>query len=464
MQVEKDPQPIYKGKQRLDIALFIDLIKKNNRVMLLIVILCTAAGCSISFLIPGAFEGKTDLFVNYSSNEGSDGLLSPTEIDSNLRLIETYKYILTSDRIVNKVNEQLPVSQPKSELLNKVRVESNMDSQIISIIATAESREEAIMLSNTFASTFQEEMKRLMKFENVHILNKAKAGTDTKSVKPSEIIFLLLSITVGLLFSIIYLIIREVYFTKLDTSEKLEDTLQLVNLGTVPTIHGNEAIGFRSERHSKLIPYLPSSSLILEAFRIIRANIHFITDSRTCKTILLTSSQSGDGKSLISGNLAIAMSMDNRRTIYVDADLRKGNGRNLFHMEKRTGITNYVDGNAPLSKIIQKTEFGNLYYLGAGPLSTNSSELLSTKEMAELLEELKKIFEVIIIDSPPLLVSDAIVLAGLADSCILVADAKATKKKQAVQSMEKLRKVNIHVLGAILNKGKLPEGGEGYYY
>ena len=431
----------------LELHDFFHLFKKKKKVILLVTFYITLIGGFASFAIPPKFEAKTDVLVNFTTAN----VVSSAEIEANLRLIETYKYLMKSNRIINKVNAELEETYKKTELNGKVKIESNLNSQILTILAEERTPEKATALANTLATTFQEEIKILMNLENVHILSQAKVGEDTQSIKPITALYFIISAVIGFLVSYTFVLIQEMFFTIVDSSEKAEKALGLPVIGLIPPGEG------------KLIHELASFDVFTEMFRSIRANLMYVLSKKNAKTLLVTSAESGDGKSFISANLSIVFAMDQKKTVYIDADLRRGTGRNLFHLPKRIGITSYLSGQCVLQDIIQSTEVSNLSFISAGPVPPNPTELLSSPEFVQILSELKKQFDVIIVDTPPLLVADTLHISANVDGCLYVVNAESSKVEQAIYSIELLKQVQAPLVGTIINKSKGSARSYSYY-
>lgn len=432
----------------MEIRDFISLLKKKKRIIILVTLVMTIIGGFASFAIPPKFEAKTDVLVNFTSAN----VVSSGEIDANLRLIETYKYLLKSNRILNKVNDSLEETYKKEELDQKVKIESKLNSQILTILAEERTPEKATELSNTLAITFQEEIKTLMNLDNVHILSQAKVGEDTKSIKPITALFFIISAFVGFVVSYLFVLIQEMFFTVIDSHEKAEKALSLPVIGIIPSGEG------------KLLSELASHDVFTEMFRSICANLLYVLSKQYAKTLLVTSAESGDGKSFVSANLSIVLAMNHKKTVYVDADLRRANGRKLFQLPKRIGVTSYVAGESTIEDILQPTEIPNLFFISAGPVPPNPTELLSSAKFAQLLRELKKQFDLIIVDTPPLLVADTLHISANVDGCIYVINAESSKMEQAIYSVEQLKQVQAPLIGSILNKTRSSIRNNSYYY
>jgi polysaccharide biosynthesis transport protein len=444
----------------------LNILEKNTRFILITVILFTLSGVILSYFLPPVFQAKSDLLVNYSNTRPDIQEISASEIDTNLRLIETYKYILKSPRVLEKVADEIDSSQKIEELAKKISVETNAQSQIISIIAQENSYSKAAKLANSTALTFQKEIQNLMKIDNVQILTEADEKGKSSPVKPNHVIYAVLAFLLGIVSSLIILLLKETVFAKADSAERVEKAFRLKALGLIPEIivsTKGKARGLTTNhRYLKTLPHLDKHSPILESYRVLRTNTLYEMNQKQLQTILFTSTNPEEGKSLTAGNLAICMAMDNKKTVYVDADLRKGVGSFLFNKPARKGLTTCLEGHAKLDEIIHPTEIPNLSFISKGPSLYNPAELLSSSKMDKIIEVLKKKFDFIIIDCPPLIVTDALVLSTKVDGCLFVVHAKKTKQDQALKSIQQLRKVEANIHGLIINCGKIPH--RGYYY
>jgi capsular exopolysaccharide synthesis family protein len=168
-----------------------------------------------------------------------------------------------------------------------------------------------------------------------------------------------------------------------------------------------------------------------ESLRSIRSNLSYISESNgRSKVIVLTSSISGEGKSFCAYNLGHILSISNKKTLLINADMRKpGNYGNELGSESGPGLSNYLSGMSTLNSVIQKSQFEDLYVINSGDLPPNPSELLLSARMKHMLDELKYEFDYIVLDTPPIgLISDALELMKQADINIVVTRQGYTKK------------------------------------
>ncbi|MCV2522631.1 MULTISPECIES: CpsD/CapB family tyrosine-protein kinase [Bacillus] len=218
-------------------------------------------------------------------------------------------------------------------------------------------------------------------------------------------------------------------------------------------------MGFRkkkSRRGLAQISVLHHKSLVAEQYRTIRTNIEFSSVQTHLRSILVTSSVPGEGKSFSAANLAAVFAQQEKKVLLVDADLRKPTIHETYQLENVQGLTNVLVGNASLGETVQKTLIDNLYVLTSGPTPPNPAELLSSKAMGELIQEMYSRYSLVIFDSPPLLaVTDGQILANQTDGSVLVVLSGKTKMDTVQKAKDALQQSKAKLLGALLNKKKI---------
>jgi len=202
-----------------------------------------------------------------------------------------------------------------------------------------------------------------------------------------------------------------------------------------------------------------------EAYRTLRTNLYFSSLDRALETLVVTSAASGDGKSTTLANLAVIMSQGEKRTILVDADLRKPSLHKLFGVSNNQGLTTMaVEDSALAEPPLVETGLDNLWLLPSGPLPPNPAEILGSRRMEEIIAALKARADVILFDAPPAIaVTDAAVLGTKVDGVLLVIRAGKTRREHAQRAKELLERVQVRVVGAVLNNAP-PDQSMGDYY
>jgi protein-tyrosine kinase len=213
-----------------------------------------------------------------------------------------------------------------------------------------------------------------------------------------------------------------------------------------------------------LITHSNSRSPISEQYKTIRTNVQFSSD-QGIRSIVVTSSGPGEGKSTTVANLAVTFAQQGKKTLLIDGDMRKPTVHYTFRIENQSGLTNVLTKRVELSKCIQKTEIDHLSVLTTGPIPPNPAELLGSQGMKDVLHSALESFDMILIDTPPVLaVTDAQILANQCDGTILVVKSGETPVDAAIKAKELLVSANGKLLGSVLNQKKIQDSNYYYYY
>ena len=243
----------------------------------------------------------------------------------------------------------------------------------------------------------------------------------------------------------------------LKNPDDVKEALGVATLGAVPS-------GTIPADSSELIMLQPGQSQAIEAFRVLRTNLQFASVGRPLHSLVITSPAPSEGKSWTAANLAVVLAQAGQRVTLIDADLHRPRQHRVFKLPNNVGLTTALlaaatDQNLPL----QDGPLPGLRVLTSGPLPPNAAELLGSTRMVALMSALGEISDIVIIDSPPVTaLADTAILASQSDGVLLILDATKTRRELAERAMEGLRRVQAHVVGAVLNR--MPARGGGYYY
>ncbi|GAB2318575.1 CpsD/CapB family tyrosine-protein kinase [Alkalibacterium sp. s-m-22] len=206
------------------------------------------------------------------------------------------------------------------------------------------------------------------------------------------------------------------------------------------------------------------SSVVSEQFRTIRTNIQFSMVDETLRTVVVTSAGTAAGKTTVSANLAATFASKEKKVLLVDADLRKPTVHKIFKVRNNDGLTTLLtDRNAHLDEMIYRTHTEGLYVLTSGAIPPNPAELLGSKRMEEIKQEMLDYFDLVIFGMPPLLaVTDAQVMASKTDGVLFVIPKGQANKDEVFKAKDLLEKVQANVLGAVLNR--VDKSDDSYYY
>ena len=215
----------------------------------------------------------------------------------------------------------------------------------------------------------------------------------------------------------------------------------------------------------KLIAKLNPKSPVSEQYRTIRTNIQFSAVDEEIRTLMITSSGPGEGKSTTTSNLAIVFAQQGKRVLLVDADMRKPTVHYTFGMTNAIGLTNVLTRQMDMKEAVKTTDLPSLDVLTSGPIPPNPSELLNSRGMKKLFEDAKEDYDTIIFDTPPVLaVTDAQILANQCDGTILVVASGKTEIESAQKTKDLLGAAKAKLLGVVLNHKKMENNDYYYYY
>lgn len=214
----------------------------------------------------------------------------------------------------------------------------------------------------------------------------------------------------------------------------------------------------------ELITLLKPKSPISEQYRTIRTNLEFTAVDDDLQTMVITSASSGEGKSTTSSNLAVVYAQQGKKVLLVDCDMRRPTAHFTFRLSNGIGLSTVLAKKTTVEKATHSTQVENLDLIAAGPIPPNPSELLSSKMMDRVLEELRANYDVIILDAPPMMqVADTRLLARKVDGVVLVVGCDKSDRQMVVKAKEQLTLAEAHILGVVLNKRE-PQGSDDYYY
>lgn len=214
-----------------------------------------------------------------------------------------------------------------------------------------------------------------------------------------------------------------------------------------------------------LITKLNPKSPISEQYRTIRTNIQFASVDDEIESLIVTSSGPGEGKSMTTANLAVVYAQQGKNVLLIDADLRKPTVHYTFRLDNLRGLSNVLVGEHQLHEVINESDVPNLDVISCGPIPPNPAELLASRKMAQLLEEAKMTYDIVIFDTPPVLaVTDAQILANLVDGSLLVVRSNHTEIESATKAKEALEPAKAKLLGTVLNGREKASSNYYYYY
>ncbi|MBD3183602.1 polysaccharide biosynthesis tyrosine autokinase [Candidatus Poribacteria bacterium] len=337
----------------------------------------------------------------------------------------------------------------------------------------------------------------MTKYEDMLLLEQMKgngleiideAFLPSSPVNPGKTRVLAAGVIIGLSMGILSAILLELLDDSIKRKEDVEQYMELPVIGTIPRIDGfntdkskNNIIKNNSEKFDKnvkeiirhIVLYSPkefSESPWMESYRNLSANIRYHNVDKPIKSLLITSAMPQEGKTTTSSNLAVVMAQTGVKILLIDSDMRRPKQNIIFQQNRKPGLSDLLlsDNNSEsinFESYIRPTQQENLYLLTAGDHFSDSNKLITSGKMQKLVNDLKQDFDLIIMDSPPLmLASDSITLSKIVDGTIIVLNSGNTKRKIGIQAREILEGVEAEIIGAILNNVDYSKQYGNYYY
>lgn len=299
---------------------------------------------------------------------------------------------------------------------------------------------------------------------NIRIIDPALATE--KPVEPNYVRNIAVAVLAGLLAGVSLALFFDYMDTTIKTREEVE-ALGIPFLGIVPSVPGLSGEGWEIARERYLYAFKYPKSAFSEFCRNIRTNVNFMAreDGRPPRRLLITSAGPREGKTTSSINLGITFASTGRRVCLVDADLRRPSLHHAFGLPNDVGFSSLIHGEASIADVAQETPQEGLHVIPAGPRPPNPAEVLESPACLEVLDRLNEVYDLVIIDSPPVVaVTDAVVLSGDVDGVILVIKSFKVARDLVLQAKRQLTDVNARLIGVILNDFDIQRKSYGYYY
>jgi polysaccharide biosynthesis transport protein len=302
----------------------------------------------------------------------------------------------------------------------------------------------------------------------------APATVPAEPISPKVLLNLVIGTVMGLLLGIGTALLLEALDNSVKTVKEAQDIFDLTVLGTIPTMEGSEKVNVRSLERTR--PQLPvrdmPRSAVSEAYRMLQANLKFLSSDNPPRVIAMTSSVPQEGKSTTTANLALVLAEMGHRVLLVDADLRRPSQHQIWELPNSVGLTNILVEPGKWSGSV-RSENEHLDIITAGVIPPNPVRLLDSQRMAHLIGEWRELYDFVLIDAPPLAVaSDALLVAQMTDGLLMVArpgvlntaSAETAKAALAKVSGEDTGSKRATILGLVMN-GVIPENEpDSYYY
>lgn len=426
-----------------DLTAYLRAVRKNW----LLIVVCALLGLGVSVLLtvrtPPTYSSSVTFFV--TSPEGSDTPLSGDQFGR--QRVNSYAKLVTSDRLATMVKRASGSPLSPQQVMGRLSAESDVNTVLLTVQATDGTREGSLRLARAVSTqmvALVDQIESQGGQRRSPVALDVVSGPTTKPypISPQKKKNLATGLLAGLLLGLLAAVARDLLDNSVRRAEALQEITRRPVLASIPR-------SGKADDRGSLVGGRAGPGWG-EAFRKLRTSLQFMHVDEPAKVLVVTSATAAEGKTVTAVNLALSFGDSGARVLLIEADLRRPAASDALGLDRAIGLSNVLAGRVGLDEALQ--QFGQvLTVLPSGALPPNPAELLGSRAMTALLQQARGRFDMVIIDSPPLLpVTDAAVLAARADATILVVRAGRTKRGQVVNALSSLDGVGARVLGTVL--------------
>ncbi len=426
---------------------YLRVLREQWIVVVSAVVVAVIAAGVVAFLRPPEYTARLTMYVwAQTGDDTTNSAFQGAQLSQ--QRVTSYIELVSSTRVSREVINRLGLTGTPQAVAQRTTASSPPESVIIDVAVTGRSPEQVAAIANTIGDVFAalvadlEQPTQPGELPPVAVRIVEPAAVPTAPSSTGLPVYLTLGLLTGLAVGVAAALARNAQDTSVKSPDRLREVAQAPNLGTIAydsqvpqrplTVHEN--------------PQSPRS----EAFRQLRTNLQFVDVDHPRKIIVVTSSVPGEGRTTTLCNLAIAMAAAGTRVLVVEADLRRAGIADLLGVEQSVGLTSVLAGQVRLEQAIQPWAGGLFDVLASGALPPNPSELLASKHTAVLLAKLREQYDIVLLDSSPLLpVTDTAAIAPATDGAILVCRFRETSEAQVKAAAEALEAVSAPLLGTV---------------
>jgi capsular exopolysaccharide synthesis family protein len=456
------------GKEAMvEVRVYLRAIRQRWWLLMLAVVVSAGVAVLVTVRTPPSYATSMTFFIgtpNHDVVNAYQGSLFSEE------RTKSYATMLSSDRVAAAISAHPGIDLTPDEVQRRISAQPVPQTVLLQATVTDTSKSRSKLIADALVIQFTQLVQAVEApptaggqvlgpggGPTVRVEVIAGPRLDPVPVSPRPARNFSLAVLLGLVLGTGAAVLRETTDTSVKSAEVLAEVAGTAVLATVPyssAVAKNLPISSRTVHSSHA-----------EALRKLRTNLHFVDVDSPVRVVVVTSALQGEGKSVTAVNLAILLAEAGQRVLVIDADLRRPAVAAYLRIEGAVGLTNLLAGQAAADDVIQR--WGrNLWVLPSGFLPPNPSELLASQQMANLLETVRERFDIVVVDSPPVLaVTDAAILAARVDGALLVARAAKTSTSQVAGAVRALEAVNARLLGCVFNMAaSTKRDGSAYYY
>lgn len=456
------------NNEYMDMKKILNIISSKKIFIALIILLSLVMSYFYSYYYKKPQYNSSVTVLLTGDEAQGEKQVTQTDLNLNSGLISTYGSIAKSANVLSKVIENLGLDISVQNLQKNLTVAEIKNTQFLKITVENQNPETAMKIANEISTVFVEQIKTIYNIQNINIIDTAEISNTPCNI--NHIKDMAIALMAGIFTSGVLILILYILDDTIKSEKDIPVNLKLETIGTIPNTN---------KTNNELIIETDPKSYIVECLKTTRTNILYASNINKKKAILFTSAREKEGKSFIVNNIAVAFAQANKKVLIVDTNLRNSKGRSqIFENQTGEGLSDFIkeitenklENLEKAKKYIKETKIPNLHILESGTIPPNPSELLSSTNMRNLLELLKSMYDLVLLDgTPSMMVSDSIALSTMVDSTILIAENKVSKINELKKTKRQIQDVGGKIMGVILNKSDVQHNkyygkGYGYYY
>ncbi|WP_110208515.1 polysaccharide biosynthesis tyrosine autokinase [Nocardioides daejeonensis] len=435
----------------------------QRRWVTIVAMLVVALGIAslVSFVVMDTqYESEAKIFVSADSQSITETVGASYFVQTR---ITSYAELADHEQVLRQVAAKLGDNAP-DDLAGAVSAEAEATSVILTVKAHADTPELAQQIaaaeSEVLAEYIREiETPRGQERSQITTTITNEATYDDKPSSPKLLLNFAAAGVIGLLLGIALAIVRDI----LDhTLKSFEDVSRVAGAPVMASVAFDKSV-----QRQPLLSDVHGFSPRAEAFRLLRTNLQYLDLDEQPKCLVISSPVPGEGKTSTSTNLAVALAQAGKRVLLLDGDLRRPRIADLLGLESRVGLTTVLVGKSTLAESIQIHQPTGLSFLAGGPIPPNPTEVLQAAATRALIQRVREMYDIVIIDAPPLLpVADAAILAHAADGALLICRHGKTTEEELAGAAARFETVGARLFGVVVNMvpRRAREGYSYYYY
>lgn len=424
---------------------FTQILRSRWKTVFATIVFAILCAVAYSLLATPQYEAKTRLFVSTTA----DGNATQTN-DGGLfaqRRVLSYTQLLTGGILAQRTIDKLNLDMTANELIKEITAQAPTDTVLIDVTVVDSSPIRARDIANTLSDEFVVMAAALETPSgglrpNAQVTVQQRAEIPDGPVSPKKRLALAIAVALGVLLGIVIAIARDRLDRRIKSSAAVEKATGVGVVGEIPLQ--------AQRRRQPLISFESDHSPIAEGFRELRLNVRFLQVADGPRVLVVASSMPDEGRTTTALNLALALAEADHNIVVVDGDLRRPRVASYLRIDGQVGLSTVLTGEATLDEALRETHFPRVTALTSGAIPSNPTELLESQAAKNVLDELGRNFDYVIVDSPSTLVTDAAILAANSQGVLVIARFGQTKRNQLARAANTLRRAGAPLLGAVL--------------